>query len=322
VPQIFGLTDIGLALAVLAVMYLRPAGLVANFELDEWLRHRWSARRAAGRAVPALDWQDLQVTGSGVLDARHISKAYSGVQALNDVSLRMETAQIVGLIGANGSGKSTLVNVLSGVTREDAGSIWLDQKDVTDHDTQRRVSLGLARTFQSMRLFANLTVRDNVVVAARATSNSVALAHELASQGGLASKQDVLATTLSYGDQRRLEIARALATRPRFLLLDEPAAGMDEAESDALAESLRTIVKGSGIGLLVVDHDMRMMTSLCHRLVVLDHGAVIAEGTPAEVIADPLVASLYLGSSDAAGAHTASVAVSGSGDDSMKGKPT
>jgi branched-chain amino acid transport system permease protein len=295
VPQIFGLTDGGLAVAILLAMYLRPEGLIGHFELDEWLRQRLR-RVLPSEEVAAVDYSPLRIEKTGVLHAEGVSKAYAGLQALNGVSIEVRTGEIVGLIGANGSGKSTLINVLSGVTPSDRGSIGVDGCDITAQDPQGRVREGISRTFQSMRLFSGLTVRDNVLVAAIASGADRQLAGALASEGVLAGKDHHLATTLSYGDQRRVEIARALAVKPRFLLLDEPAAGMNNAESDELAGTLRSAVDRTGIGLLVVDHDMRLMARLCDRLVVLDHGSVIATGRPQDVLADPQVAQLYLGS--------------------------
>lgn len=293
------------------MMFWRPGGLVGHFELDELLRSHYRRRRVPSSQV--IDRSSLHIGADTLLRAEGVFKAYAGVQALNDVSVQVHTGEIVGLIGANGSGKSTLVNVISGVTKADKGAIHLGERDITRTDSPQRARLGLARTFQSMRLFSGLTVGDNVLVAAKATAGKEELATALATEGILAGKRDLLATTLSYGDQRRVEIARALALRPSFLLLDEPAAGMNDAESDQLADNLRATVRQTGIGLLIVDHDMRMMAKLCERLVVLDHGVRITEGTPADVLADPQVGALYLGSEAVDAESEVTTAVTGSG---------
>lgn len=298
VPQIFGLTDIGLAVAILAAMYLRPSGLFAHFELDEWLRRRLGRRFSRNMtAVSAdTDWSLFRVTAPAVLEAHGVEKSYAGVRALGGVSLQVSTGEILGLIGANGSGKSTLVNALSGVTRPDSGAVRLDGTDIGGLSPHQRSRSGIVRTFQSMRLFTSLTARDNVVVASLQAGDRQAV-RQLCSSNGLAVKWDQLAATLSYGDQRRVEIARAMATRPRLLLLDEPAAGMNHDETTELSVTLRNLVDATGIGILVIDHDMALMRQLCDRLVVLDHGMVICEGAPDTVLADPEVAALYLGAS-------------------------
>lgn len=294
VPQIFGLTDIGLAVAILAAMYLRPSGVFASFEFDEWLRRRF--RRSRTDAPGDMDWSTFRVSQPATLEAREVSKSYAGVQALASVSVSVETGEILGLIGANGSGKSTLVNVFSGVTRPDSGSVHLDGDDIGNLSPHRRCRDGLVRTFQSMRLFTSLTAHDNVVVASLQSGNADVVS-ALCSSTALDVQWDQLASTLSYGDQRRVEIARAMATTPRLLLLDEPAAGMNHDETTELSTTLRALVDATGIGILVIDHDMSLMRQLCDRLVVLDHGKVICEGSPAAVLADPDVALLYLGAS-------------------------
>ncbi|MUM27807.1 ATP-binding cassette domain-containing protein [Mycolicibacterium sp. CBMA 295] len=295
VPQFFGLTDAGLALVLLLTMIIRPQGIVPHFEIDEWLGRLLTRRRPAAEPSP-IDWTRLSSEQPVKLEFSEIRKAFAGVQALDGVSFSLCSGEIVGLIGANGSGKSTLVNVVTGVTGMDSGAVRLDGQELAGLSSAEIARRGLARTFQNIRLFSGLTVQDNVAVAAVASGQDWDLGLVLTSDEQLLGLRDRLATTLSYGDQRRVEIARTLATRPKFALLDEPAAGMNVEESEALAERLRQLVEQTGIGILIVDHDMRMMARLCDRLVVLDHGSLITHGHPTEVLTDPRVAELYLGS--------------------------
>lgn len=293
IPEVVGLTNAGLALVVLATMIIRSKGIVPDFELDEWLA-RLLERRRPRPPVP-VDWSPIRVRTKGALEVTDVEKTFSGVKGLNGVSLQMQTGEVVGLIGANGSGKSTLVNVITGVTRMDSGSVRLNGVELAGMSSSQIVRRGLARTFQSMRLFAGLTARDNVEVAAVGAGKDSKLADHLTSGEDMMEVRERLATTLSYGDQRRVEIVRALATEPMFAFLDEPAAGMNIDESRDMAERIRSLASETGIGFLIVDHDMRMMAQLCDRIYVLDHGQVIAHGTPLEVLTDPRVAELYLG---------------------------
>ena len=241
------------------------------------------------------------VGGAGVLAARSVSKTFGGIQALRGVSLTVTRGTIAGLIGPNGSGKTTLLNCLSGVVKLTTGSITLDGREAIGWPPQRFARAGILRTFQNIRLFSQLTALQNVEVCALAASGlSRSAARELAMLllaelgiDGLAGRH---AVTLSYGDQRRVEIARALAARPRFLLLDEPAAGMNEAESDALAESLAGIRDRLGCGVLVVEHNLRVVMGLCERVYVLNEGRLISDGSAEEVRRDVAVIAAYIGS--------------------------
>ncbi len=226
---------------------------------------------------------------------------FSGLQALRAVDLDLAQGEIVGLIGPNGSGKTTLLNVLSGVLIPTGGRIRLDDRDITRLPAHRIAALGIARTFQNIRLFSHLSVLENVEVGAAlhpSHPGGAALrraARDVLSETGLLDIADRPASTLPYGLRRRLEIARALATRPLFLLLDEPAAGANEAESDELRELIAELRPKHGLGILVVEHDLRLIMRLADRIIVLNEGQRIAAGTSAQVTDDPAVREAYLG---------------------------
>jgi branched-chain amino acid transport system ATP-binding protein len=236
-----------------------------------------------------------------LLRASAVSRSFAGVRALRDVSLDVLRSEIVGLIGPNGAGKSTLVNVLSGFDRPDSGTVELAGRDVTRWSSHRRGRHGLARTFQHSHAFRSLTVRENVEVAALGVGSRPRQARERAGELldvlGLTPFADAPAGTLAHGDERRLGVARALATDPQFVLLDEPAAGLPEAAVPEFALVVRSVRDEHDAGVLLIDHNMSLILDICDRIHVLDQGTTLAEGTPAEIRENLDVAAAYLGES-------------------------
>jgi branched-chain amino acid transport system ATP-binding protein len=243
-----------------------------------------------------------QTRGPGeTLRASAVSRSFEGVHALREVTLELGRGEVVGLIGPNGAGKSTLVNVLTGFDRPTSGVVELEGRDVTRWKPNRRGRAGLARTFQHSHAFRALSVRENVEVAALGVGASPAearrRAEELLELLGLTKRSDAAADGLAQGDERRLGVARALATNPRFVLLDEPAAGLPEAEVSDFAGAVRTVRDEHGVGVLLIDHNMALIMELCDRIHVLDQGRTLAEGTPDDIRANLDVAAAYLGES-------------------------
>lgn len=303
-PEAFGLTQAGLCLLILLVMYKRAGGLVPRLEWDEIVRLARSDRRPSAGGPASLD--GLAVSEAKTLTITDAVKNFDGLLALDNAGLTLSTGEIVGLIGPNGSGKTTLLNTLSGVLTLTSGTVSVAGSRANDWHPDAFARAGVGRTFQNIRLFRDLSVRDNVEVAAIAHWPSLrqgearALAERLLVELGLEAMAEREAGTLDYGAQRRLEIARALALKPDFLLLDEPAAGMNPTESAVLFDTLSDLRRQYGFGLLVIDHDLKLIMKLCDRIVVLNKGQVIASGEPDQVKREPAVIEAYIGHKRAA----------------------
>ena len=231
-----------------------------------------------------------------LLEIREVMVRFGGVMAVGGVDLDVQAGEITGLIGPNGAGKTTLFNVISGMQDPTAGMVSVNGVDISHESPHRRAKRGLARTFQRLELFASLTVRDNVRVAAELASltNIDSTVDRLLEKVGVSHLADKTAGELPTGSARLVEIARALATGPQLLLLDEPASGLDESESDRLGTLLRELT-GDGLGVLLVEHDMSLVMRVCDSIYVLDLGMIIAHGTPEYIQHDPQVLQAYLG---------------------------
>ncbi len=295
------LQTVFLGLAMLGFMIWRPAGLLDDWELDEWLQRKLDSNVEASIEEPGA-LQELTGVPAASLAVRDVDVRFGGFQALAGAGLDANSGEIVGLIGPNGAGKTTLVNVVTGLVTPSAGTFELNGDDTTSLAPFELARNGLVRTFQNLRLFGALTVRENVEVASliaqkHRTDRTLRDVDSLIAEAGLWPLRDRRARELDYGNSRRLELARAAALAPAFMLLDEPTSGMSDEESLAMVEQVRHMAATVGAGVLVIDHDLAFITGISDRIYVLDQGRIIAQGSPAEVQADPAVQAAYLGSS-------------------------
>ncbi|WP_406439969.1 branched-chain amino acid ABC transporter ATP-binding protein/permease [Streptomyces sp. NBC_01613] len=313
--------QLGYGVVVVLMVVFAPTGLAGiPFRAGEFVRRR--SGRAADRAElrPFRPYEAVAVSESSssddpLLEILSVTKDFRGLRALDDVSLTVAAGEIRGVVGPNGSGKTTLFNVISGFYRASSGRVRFAGHDTTTTRPYTLSLLGLARTFQNLRLFRQLTVRENILVALDRTRTHTVWqyalwqpgvirrerqlrrqAEELLERFGLTDFAEAAPGSLPYGIQRRIEIARAMAARPRLLLLDEPAAGLNGEEVQQLAGIVRS-VRDSGTTVVLIEHNMGLVMSLCERVTVLSSGGIIAEGTPAEVVAAPAVIEAYLGDS-------------------------
>lgn len=249
-----------------------------------------------------------------ILEVKNLTIKFGGLTAVDNFNIVVEENELVGMIGPNGAGKTTIFNLLTGVYKPTEGSIFIDSKNTKGKNPSQIVLLGSSRTFQNIRLFKNMTVLDNIKVAyhnemtysllssvlknkkfkaEELKADNVAL--ELLTLFGLENFKNGIAKNLPYGKQRKLEIARALATNPRILLLDEPAAGMNPQETEELMETIKLVKNKFGVSILLIEHDMKLVMGICERIVVIDYGKIIAKGSPSEIRKNPNVIKAYLG---------------------------
>ena len=293
-PQLF------ISVVLLAVILVRPGGLLSDADVAGWIRRRWPARSAPG--VPPAG--ATSTVDAGDLVASSIDVRFGGFVALAGAGISIAPGRVVGLIGPNGAGKTTLFNVITGLVPEQAGTVTLGERDLSHEPPHRIARAGLARTFQNLRLFPTLSVRENVELAGLSAARfrpeaAIVGSDELLAASGLADVAERAAATLDYGRQRRIELARAAALAPAFLLLDEPTSGMSDRESLRMVDDVRAMAALVGAGVLVIDHDLAFITRISDHIVVLAQGRVLTAGRPADIRADPAVAAAYLGSAGA-----------------------
>ena len=311
-----GLSDLVLGASMLGFMVLRPRGLLDDWELADWLSPRLARGLRLQRTPEALESMPEEPT-LGVPGPEHpqarpapavavarlaavaVTVDFGGLRGLDNAHILAESGRVVGLIGPNGAGKTTMLNAITGVVAATQGRISLDGNDIAGLAPHRLARRGLARTFQNLRLFEALSVRENVEVAALAGARSARRAEQTAAGllglCGIADIAEVRARALDYGASKRLELARAAAQAPGFLLLDEPTSGFSELESVIIVDQIRRIAGVLGCGVVVIDHDLAFITNICDRVYCLDQGSVIAVGSPSEIRTHPAVRAAYLG---------------------------
>jgi branched-chain amino acid transport system permease protein len=292
-----GIQGVVYGLAIITVILLAPEGIFWRLR-DRLLRRGVAAAPVATPPAAARAPAQRSTPAHAVLEVARLSKAFGGLRAVQDVSFAVEEGAILGIIGPNGAGKTTLFNLLNGFLRRDGGAVTFAGQELGGLKPNRICRLGIGRTFQVVRSFARMTVLENVIVgayvAAADAPAALAAAQEALEQVGLSARAGDVAGSLSNRDLRLMELARALAGRPRLLLMDEPLAGLSAAAVEDLLAVIKALSAG-GLTIVIIEHTMGAMVRLAHRLVVLDHGAVLADGSPRDITANPAVVEAYLG---------------------------
>ncbi len=291
------LNSVVLGLAMVAFMIWRSSGILEDWEFDQWLYQKIGR----GQEVEPQRLAELDSVPETIFAASGINVSFGGFKALTDAGITAAGGEIVGIIGPNGAGKTTFVNVITGMVEPTEGRFSIDGADLSGKPAFELSRNGLVRTFQNLRLFGSLSVRENIEVSALVANEhradrTIRDVDSLMAEAGLWEHRDRRARELDYGNSRRLELARAAAMAPSFMLLDEPTSGMSDSESLTMIEQVRHMAATVGAGVIVIDHDLGFITGISDRIYVFDQGQVIADGTPAEVQANPHVQAAYLGS--------------------------